>query len=128
MSIFKIFRTDEWQDFSQAHIFTGSADDVRDGFIHFSSEETLAGTLAKYFKDDAEIVIAQVDNPKWSDHLRWELSRGGASFPHLYTALYLDDVIGHWTLEKAGEQTSDQAWDLSVIAAACKITFAPSDV
>ena len=124
MSIFKIFRADEWQDFSQAHIFTGSADDVRDGFIHFSSEETLAGTLAKYFKDDAEIIIAQVDNPKWGDDLKWELSRGGASFPHLYTALYLSDVTASWALEKAG----DQAWDLSVIATACKITFAPSDV
>ena len=124
MSIFKIFRVDEWRKFSQAQIFTGSTDDVRDGFIHFSTEETLVGTLTKYFKDEAQIIIARVDNPAWGEHLKWEVSRGGAKFPHLYTALYMGDVTGHWELEKAQKT----GWDLSVIAEACKITFAPSDV
>ena len=124
MSIFKIFRVDEWRKFSQAHIFTGSADDVRDGFIHFSTEATLAGTLTKYFKDEAKIIIAEVDNPKWGEHLKWEVSRGGARFPHLYTALYMDDVVGHWELV----QNTGQMWDLTSIAKACEITFAPSDV
>lgn len=124
MAILKLFRMDEWRKFNQAHIFTGSPDDERDGFIHFSTEETLAGTLAKYFKDDTQIIIADVDNPAWGNDLKWEISRGGASFPHLYTALYLDDVVAHWELTKV----AGQMWDLSAIEKSCEITFAPSDI
>ena len=124
MAILKIFRTDEWQHFRATGVFSGSADDLRDGFIHFSTEATLSGTLAKYFKDESQIIIADVDNPSWGDDLKWEISRGGASFPHLYTALYIDDVKAHWELAKA----AGQAWDLSEIEKACEITFAQSDV
>ena len=61
MAILKIFRTDEWQNFRATGVFSGSADDLRDGFIHFSTEETLAGTLAKYFKDESQIILADVE-------------------------------------------------------------------
>ena len=111
MSVFKIFRPNEWQMFENHAVFKGSADDLRDGFIHFSTAEQMAGTLAKYYADEPSIIIAKVDNPAWGDQLIWEVSRGGAKFPHLYTALLMSDVKAHWTLYK----DAGQAWDISKI-------------
>jgi uncharacterized protein (DUF952 family) len=90
--IFKILRTAEWHSFQAAGQFDGSADDLRDGFIHFSAEEQVAGTLAKYFSGEAEVVILTVPAAPLGDALRWEASRNGALFPHLYRPLLLEEV------------------------------------
>ena len=114
MSIFKIFRPDEWQSFTESAVFNGSADDARDGFIHFSTYEQMSGTLAKYYADAPSIIIARVDNPDWGAQLKWEVSRGGAKFPHLYTDLHMEDVKEFWQLQK----DKPQAWDISEITTA----------
>ena len=75
--------------------FEGSADDVRDGFIHFSSAEQLEGTLAKHFAGQEDLVLLAVDTERLGERLQWEPSRGGAVFPHLYGPLDLDAVV--WT-------------------------------
>lgn len=111
MLIFKIFRPEEWQGFSHEGRFNGSADDLRDGFIHFSTAPQLAGTLNKYYNDEMSVIIAAAENDGWGAQLKWEVSRGGASFPHLYTDLYMGDVKKVWTLYK----DPAKAWDLSEI-------------
>ena len=92
MAIFKILRADEWAAFEAAGEFAGSADDVRDGFIHLSTEAQLAGTLAKHFAGEAGLVVAEVA-VAGDAALKWEVSRGGAAFPHLYRALRMAEVV-----------------------------------
>lgn len=92
MAIFKILRADEWAAFREAGSFAGSADDLRDGFIHMSTEAQLQGTLAKHFAGEAGLVVIEVGVEADPD-LCWEVSRGGALFPHLYRPLRTADVI-----------------------------------
>ena len=92
MALFKIFRADEWAAFAAAGRFDGSADDRRDGFIHLSTGEQVAGTLKRHFAGETGLVTAEVavaDDPA----LRWERSRGGERFPHLYRPLMWDDLV-----------------------------------
>lgn len=92
MAIYKILRAGEWAVFQADGRFAGSADDLRDGYIHLSTGEQLAGTLARHFAGEAGLVRLEVvvaDDPA----LTWEVSRGGAQFPHLYRALVLSDVV-----------------------------------
>ena len=73
--------------------FAGSADDVRDGFIHLSAAHQLAGTLASHFAGQAGLVLLAVDPGRLGPALKWEASRGGALFPHLYAPLDLAAVL-----------------------------------
>ena len=77
---------------SQGH-FTGSADDLRDGFIHLSAAHQLEATLAKYFAGQEDLVLLAVDAERLGPDLKWETSRGGALFPHLYAPLDLAAVL-----------------------------------
>jgi uncharacterized protein (DUF952 family) len=67
--------------------FAGSSDDQRDGYIHLSALHQLAGTLAKHFKGQTDLVLITVDAAALGDKLKWEPSRKGDHFPHLYAAL-----------------------------------------
>jgi uncharacterized protein (DUF952 family) len=89
--IYKILSVGDWEAAQQAGRFDGSADDRRDGFIHFSAGEQVIGTAVKYFSGQAGLVLLTVDPGRLAD-LRWERSRGDALFPHLYGALELDAV------------------------------------
>jgi uncharacterized protein (DUF952 family) len=73
--------------------FGGSADDLRDGFIHFSAAPQLAGTLAAHFAGQDGLVLLAVDPELLGPALKWEASRGGALFPHLYAPLELAAVL-----------------------------------
>ncbi len=75
--------------------FQGSTDDLRDGFIHLSAAHQLEGTLAKHFAGQAGLVLLAFDARRLGPDLKWERSRGGALFPHLYGALDLGAVL--WT-------------------------------
>ncbi len=76
----------------QAGVYRGSADDNRDGFIHFSTAEQLAGTLAKHYAGRTGLKLIAVDAEALGPALRWEPSRGGALFPHLYGEMPLGAV------------------------------------
>jgi uncharacterized protein (DUF952 family) len=89
--IYKILSVADWEAAQAAGRFAGSADDRRDGFIHFSDSSQVIGTAAKYFSGQAELVLLTVDPGRLPD-LRWERSRDDALFPHLYGALQLDAV------------------------------------
>jgi uncharacterized protein (DUF952 family) len=85
--IYKIFRDVEWSSAESAGQFNGSGDDIRDGFIHFSNAEQLRGTLKNFFANEGEVVIASFDPQDFGNALKWEVSRGGMKFPHLYAVL-----------------------------------------
>jgi uncharacterized protein (DUF952 family) len=74
-------------------VFRGSPDDLRDGFIHFSTAEQTPGTFEKYFAGETGLVLVSVDTRALGSALKWEPSRGGALFPHLYGDLGLDAVL-----------------------------------
>ncbi len=99
-SIFKILRPAEWRAFEAARQFEGSADDLRDGFIHFSTAPQVSGTLSRHFGNETEVVILRVAAAPLGDGLRWEPSRQGALFPHLYRPLRLEEVLESWTVQR----------------------------
>ena len=90
--VVKLLRAAEWASFDAAGSFAGSADDVRDGFIHLSTPEQAVVTREKYFAGEAGLVEVTCDADALGDALRWEPSRGGALFPHLYRVLLRDDL------------------------------------
>ncbi len=85
--VFKIATRAAWDVACGRGIFPGSQDDRRDGFIHLSTHCQLAGTLAKHFKDQVDLLLIAFDADTLGDDLRWEASRGGDLFPHLYASL-----------------------------------------
>jgi uncharacterized protein (DUF952 family) len=89
--IYKILSAADWEAAQRAGRFEGSADDRRDGFIHFSDGGQVIGTARKYFAGQADLVLLAVDPTRLAD-LRWERSRDDALFPHLYGPLDLDAV------------------------------------
>ena len=91
--IYKICASAMLQEARGRGRFEGSADDLRDGFIHLSAGHQVAGTLAKYFAGQRDLVLLAVDPDRLGAGLRWEKSRGGELFPHLYGPLDLDHVI-----------------------------------
>lgn len=93
MLIFKIFRRAEWDALRTAGQTTGAPVDLADGFIHFSTAEQVAGTAARHFATESDLVLVAVEAAALGADLKWEPSRGGALFPHLYRALTLGDVV-----------------------------------
>ncbi|MGI9408142.1 MAG: DUF952 domain-containing protein [Hyphomicrobiaceae bacterium] len=85
--VVKILRPDEAAEFEAAGTFAGSPDDRRDGFIHLSRPEQVAGSLAKHFGGEDKLTLVPFDATALGDGLRWEVSRGGALFPHFYGVL-----------------------------------------
>jgi uncharacterized protein (DUF952 family) len=92
--VYKICGAVEWAAATAAGSYAGSADDARDGFIHLSQARQVAGTLARHFAGREDLVLVAVDAGRLGAALRWEASRGGEMFPHLFGALPLDAVLG----------------------------------
>ena len=84
--IFKIIDLDEWQKVKQSKTYLGSSKDIEDGYIHFSGEDQVKGTLEKYYSKQENLVILKVETLKL-DHLIWEQASDGNMFPHLYLSL-----------------------------------------
>jgi uncharacterized protein (DUF952 family) len=93
--IFKIAAAEEWRAAETAGVFRGSAADLQDGYIHFSTAEQAPETAARWFAGRDDLVLAAIETSALGAQLRWERSRGGALFPHLYDALSLTAVV--WT-------------------------------
>ncbi|MES2752013.1 MAG: DUF952 domain-containing protein [Pseudomonadota bacterium] len=90
--IYKICPASAWREAERQGVFRGSADDRRDGFIHFSTASQVAGTAQKHFSGQTGLFLIAVDAGALGDALRWEPSRGGELFPHLYGELDLGAV------------------------------------
>ena len=91
-AIYKICPVTDWREAERAGLYRGSADDARDGFIHFSTAEQLAGTLDKHYRGQSDLLLISIDVVRLGEALRWEPSRGGDLFPHLYGELDLAAV------------------------------------
>jgi uncharacterized protein (DUF952 family) len=92
-TIYKISPASAWREAERRGAYTGSADDSRDGFIHFSTASQVPGTLAKHYHGQTGLFLIAVDAGQLGAALRWEPSRGGELFPHLYADLDLGAVI-----------------------------------
>jgi uncharacterized protein (DUF952 family) len=92
-TIFKICGREEWRAAEAAGVYTGNADDVRDGFIHLSAADQVAGTLEKHYAGRSDLLLIAIDPDALGEALKWEPSRGGALFPHLYGPLPLMAVV-----------------------------------
>ena len=90
---YKILTADQWAQFQSEGIFTGAPIDLADGYIHMSTTDQLDETLAKHFAGQTGLIIATVDLTQLGDALKWEISRGGAIFPHYYGALPMAAVV-----------------------------------
>ncbi|MDN5785839.1 DUF952 domain-containing protein [Pseudorhodobacter sp.] len=93
MLIFKIFRRPEWNHLRDAGETLGAPIDRADGYIHFSTAAQVAETAAKHFTDISDLVLVAVTVEALGPDLKWEASRGGALFPHLYRAMRMGDVV-----------------------------------
>lgn len=95
MLIYKVLREGEWAALQARGYTKGAPVDVADGFVHFSTADQLAVTLARHFAGQDGLVLLACDSDAHGPELRWEPSRGGALFPHLYRHLRLSDVLWH---------------------------------
>ncbi|HTZ65929.1 MAG TPA: DUF952 domain-containing protein [Roseiarcus sp.] len=93
MVVYKIVATGEWTEAETAGVFAGAAIDHADGFIHFSTAEQTPDTAAKWFAGRDDLTLAAIDAEALGADLRWEPSRGGALFPHLYSPLPMSAVV-----------------------------------
>jgi uncharacterized protein (DUF952 family) len=90
--VYKICSMALWREAEHSGVFRGSDDDRRDGFIHFSTAAQVVETAAKHFAGQANLLLVRINTAKLGEQLKWEPSRGGALFPHLYGDLALTAV------------------------------------
>ena len=90
--IYKICPAAMWQTAEQEGVFHGAPVDLADGFIHFSTAEQVRQTAAKHFNGQDDLVLVAVDEDRLGPALKYEVSRGGQLFPHLYASLSVDAV------------------------------------
>ncbi|MFC0340071.1 DUF952 domain-containing protein [Paracoccus niistensis] len=111
MLIYKALRAEEWAALQAAGRTDGAPVDVADGYIHFSTAEQLPTTLSKHFAGENNLILLACEGDSLSPALRWEPSRGGALFPHLYRELRLSDVVWHRLipLGRAGHEPGELA-------------------
>jgi uncharacterized protein (DUF952 family) len=93
-TIYKIVNRGAWMDAVRHGLFRGSEVDLKDGFIHFSTAGQVRETAAKHFSNKSDLLLVEVDATSLGDALKWEVSRGGALFPHLYAPLAIANVTG----------------------------------
>ena len=90
--IYKIFRAAEYAEFVTAGVTKGAPIDVADGYVHFSTADQVEETVAKHFAGEDGLKLLGLEADELGDALKWEPSRGGALFPHLYRELRAEDV------------------------------------
>ena len=94
-TIYKISPRALWREAERLGEFRGAPVDLADGFVHFSTAEQVVETAARHFAGQHDLVLAAIDAQALGEELRWEPSRGGDLFPHLYAPLPLSAV--RWT-------------------------------
>ena len=94
--IYKVLTPPQWAAFQANDVFSGSPVDVADGFIHLSCAPELKATLDKWYADQPTVVLLQIEADAIAAELKYEVSRGGVEFPHLYAALPMSVVGQVW--------------------------------
>lgn len=93
MLVFKIFRRPEWDHLRDSGESSGAPVDLTDGYIHLSTAAQVTETAARHFAGESDLVLVALDIDALGADLRWEPSRGGQLFPHLYRPLRQSDVV-----------------------------------
>jgi uncharacterized protein (DUF952 family) len=101
MLIYMIFRPAEWAELRDRGETLGAPIDRTDGYVHFSTAETVRATCVKYFADEGDLVLLAIESDGL-EPLKWEPARG-ALFPHLYRPLRLSDVLWQRDLPRGPE-------------------------
>jgi uncharacterized protein (DUF952 family) len=91
-TIYKICSASAWREAERQGVYRGSADDARDGFIHFSTAAQVRETASRHFFGQKALFLIEVDADLLGPALRWERSRNDELFPHLYGELDLGAV------------------------------------
>ena len=97
---YKVLTADEMAALERDGTFAGAPVDVADGYIHLSTADQLTATVDKHFAGRSDLHVAAVDLGSFGESLKWEESRGGELFPHLYGPLLLETVIAYGPLER----------------------------
>ena len=97
--VFHFCRQKDWENAIETGRYHGSELDQRDGFIHFSTAGQVRETAALHLEGIQDLGLLQIEADSLGDALKWEPSRGGILFPHLYGALHIDQVIAAFPLE-----------------------------
>lgn len=93
--VYKVFTEGEWKTFQKTGRFSGSADDIRDGFIHLSTKEQVSGVVEKFFSGKRPLYIAEFSGSNFIEKLKWEISDSAGVYPHLYGVnLFTGEVTG----------------------------------
>lgn len=101
--IYKLLRGPEWAELRAAGESAGAAVDLADGYVHFSTAAQVAETAAKHFVGVEGLMLVAVQEERLGATLKWEPSRGGALFPHLYREMRLSDVVWAQPLPLVGD-------------------------
>ena len=104
--IYKICTKSEWEIAKDKKQYMGTKKDLADGFIHFSGEEQVEGTLKKFYTNQKDLILLKVDTLNL-DHLIWEQASDGSMFPHLYSALDLSNVIDEFEVSLKDDGSYD---------------------
>ncbi|WP_294243502.1 DUF952 domain-containing protein [uncultured Sphingomonas sp.] len=102
---YKVLTADQMAVLEQEGVFTGAPVDVADGYIHLSTAAQLTETVDKHFAGQTDLYIAAVDLDAMGDAVKWEESRGGQLFPHLYADLPLAAVIAYGPMKRDDDGT-----------------------
>lgn len=97
---YKVLLADEMAALERDGRFAGSAVDLADGYIHLSTAEQLTETVDKHYAGRDDLHVVAVDLDAHGDHVRFEPSRGGAPFPHLYAPMLLEAVVAYGPLQR----------------------------
>jgi len=98
MLVYKILRATEWQALQDKGVTDGAPIDLADGYVHLSTGAQVAATLQLHFAGVEGLELLALESDDLGAALRWEASRGGADFPHLYRRLRLSDLRWHASL------------------------------
>ncbi|SRR6056297_248331 len=90
--LYKVLPRDEWERAESDGVFQGSGIDHDDGFIHLSAADQVAQTVKLHFAGRTDLVLVAIDEGDLRDRLRWEPSRGGMLFPHVYGTIAMSAV------------------------------------
>jgi uncharacterized protein (DUF952 family) len=101
--VYKVMSAEELKRMEGDGVFRGSPADIADGYIHLSCGSQLAETLDKHFSGVDGLVLAAVDLSRLGDTVRWETSRGGQLFPHIYGSLPVEAVVSTAMLERTAD-------------------------
>ncbi|MFL0419446.1 DUF952 domain-containing protein [Sphingomonas sp. 179-I 2A4 NHS] len=105
VTAYKVLTADQMAALERDGSFAGAPVDVADGYIHLSTAAQLTETVDKHFAGQHDLHVAAVDLEALGDQIRWEESRGGQLFPHLYGTLTLDTVVAYSPLEREDDGT-----------------------